>query len=470
MSKNVLRKNITRRIKLAVSSVMIFVMILASVAVKASIGTGSSKNVYDLLRDIIGHGYSYGVVAEKTFIQVDFESNLATDELIINGTVDVGNPLSYNGIRANNTGNIYIKKFVSGTLQLRSANNIILGNIFSKYTEGNRVRRYTMTDTGAVINVDNWNSVNVVNAEGYMNISEYLNNIGVKAEKMMLEDNSSNVSSDLRDMNNGKIDITKSSEKVCYVNINASEYSYLQQGGLKIYKNSDQLLIINVHNINNNYFNIYRYFVNGESSATDNMNVSNTILWNVGSYEKNVNIGETSGIIMAPEAKVSIATGTCRGRIIAKSFSNPGGELHFLSDDMEKETTTTEEVTTTTGEVTTTTEEATTTTEEVTTTIGEVTTTIGEETTNTEVVSTTEDEFEITTENPYDEGETSSETTGEELTTEKELTTEEEFELEFDNPYDGPGTGDNTAMTGLIIVAIVSGIVAFLALKIKKEK
>ena len=386
--------------------------VLISTVFCANAVFGNSDNISNnqIINEMLGKLYPYGVVAEKAYIQNDFESNIATDELKVSGTKDIGNAV---GKYTNTAGVMYIKNFEEGTLQLRAADYIIKGNDEFK---------------GTLLSA-NYPSVKLVTNQEYLMISREMK----KTNKIIsgYSEASDDAVVNFNDMNNGIIDVRQCSDRICTVNIDVTEYNRLQQGGLKIYKKDNQILLINVNNceLSVNWkgekeVSVFRYNINGKSSAGNNDEINESIIWNFGDYAGRVNLSEVSGVFVATAAEV-VVNSTGSGHIIAKSFKNPGGEWHCIIKDLEKETTTEAETTTTEAETTTTEAETTTTEAETTTTEAETTTTEAETTTTEAETTTTEAETTTTeAETTTTEAETTT-TEAETTTTEAETTTTE---------------------------------------------
>ncbi|MBE5940849.1 MAG: hypothetical protein E7266_10740 [Lachnospiraceae bacterium] len=447
--------------------ILIFITVIfitpAGVFASSNAVTFTSKNE---IKSILGDAYGYGLFAEDATIGVDFESNLAVNKLTILGTVDVGNTLGSS--KSAVVGDIYINRFEAGILQLRAAKNIYLGTSYE--SNGNK---YTIG--AAKIFAANYSNVNIIAEKKAVDVTKTLGLIGSNLKAIAKKSNTSGIDVSLSDMNNAIINTTNAKESVCYVNVNASALACIQPGGLKINKKDSQVVILNIIN-DNNTSNIYlnRFMVNGKTSAQDDLNTSQTIVWNFADYTGNIYMSEVSGIVAAPKSSVTVWA-TSRGRVIADTFSNPGGELHFLTDTTDEEIIEPEEEFTTInpydGETTTKRED---TTEEETTTIREVTTEkettkkpgdIPDETTSKERLTLKETTTKETTTKETNTEETTTKVVNTEETTRKpggtpdvttakenmsleedstteEMTTEEEEFFEEIMPYDGPKTGD----------------------------
>jgi len=419
-----INKTFIKKLKKITSITTAVSVLIYTMGISAFAGS-ERENVNTLLKGLLEKTYVYGVTANTVNVANDFESNFAADTFLVSGTKDIGTSVvKY----TNAAGNIYFNHFTEGVLQLRAAANIVVGDEFSKSNT-----TYSFA-SGAQILAANASSVNVIKDADYMDVTKSITEVGDNFSAFTTE--SDNVVVNLSDMNNGIINTTNSDSQIVVVNLDYNSYKNLQQGGLKITKDEDQILIMNVKNVEDTTAYISRYSVNGVSTAEEVENISKTVVWNFSNYQGDISLSEFSGILIATKAYVKVDRGTSRGRVVADKFINTNGEWHFLASDIENETTTeatTTEVTTTeeTTEVVTsseTTSETTkvdeTTTMQETTKVDETTTT--EETTTEETTTVAETTVaETTTVETTTEETTTVETTTEETTTVVETTNTE---------------------------------------------
>ncbi|SEV93229.1 hypothetical protein [[Clostridium] fimetarium] len=329
-NKNII-KIIKKYSKATVSVVMVFVLTVSAATLSIMASGSANADVQIELKALLGEAKSYGVFADSALIAGDFESNIATNNLKVDGTKDIGNTV---GTKTNVAGTSFLKNFESGILQLRSADNIVVGSQFTK--TGNIV---TFGSGNGVISTANAQNVKFYVNPNYVNISNTLSTIAANfSQYTSTSDNTKGSVVNLSDMNNGIIDISKCTDMICSINITMAAYNKLQTGQLKITKNNDQIVIIN---ISGDYsgFALSRFTVNGVASSNDNDIIADTVIFNFSDYSGSLSLSEVCGIVVATKANVTI-TGTSRGRVIAKTFTNPGGEWHFLAKDLEIETET----------------------------------------------------------------------------------------------------------------------------------
>ena len=115
--------------------------------------------------------------------------------------------------------------------------------------------------------------------------------------------------------------------------------SYYGEGQLNITnKAQGQFVIINLLGGDGDA-EIKRFSVNGKNTGglTD-IDISDTVIFNAVNVTGHINIGEVCGIVVAPKADVTL-TSTCNGRVISNSFVNVNGQMHFISDNQQQETT-----------------------------------------------------------------------------------------------------------------------------------
>ena len=146
-----------------------------------------------------------------------------------------------------------------------------------------------------------------------------------------------------------KIDLSSFKNKqIVVVNMYANNYigwqekevsSYYGEGQLNITnKAQGQFVIINLLGGDGDA-EIKRFSVNGKNTGglTD-IDISDTVIFNAVNVTGHINIGEVCGIVVAPKADVTL-TSTCNGRVISNSFVNVNGQMHFISDNQQQETT-----------------------------------------------------------------------------------------------------------------------------------
>ena len=438
-------KNMSRRTGAVFMAVA---MLLAGLAVGMGIFTNAAyaedENVQIVLRRLIGSAKPYAVTAEDVYVSNDFQANFAAN-LFHPSEHWVGSDLS------SNPGTFYFKDMTPGTLKLKndkSANNIVVGVPYT--INGNLV---TLDSPEKNIYIANNKNVNIYFEENFLDVTAAISYARNTFAQFATYQNTKGVIADYSDMNRSVIDVNGCTDQICVVNITAAELNSIQNGGLKIYKPQDKIVVINVKDITDDEISIREYAIKEgnnnfvTSSANNSATISDTIIWNFADYDGTVNMNGVCGILVAPDASVDLYV-TSSGRVIADKFENISGEMHFVSADIPVETepdtypTEAETPTETTTPETTTAPETTTVPE--TTTAPETTTVPVIDETTAPVMETTE----VETPTRPGEVEGDDETTAEEETT---LARRRRPEVEAD-------TGDKSNLRVLEVIFAASGI------------
>ena len=392
------------KIKKTAVGVLLVAIVAGSVFAGTSLRAGAYSKTQDVLNELLGVAKPYGVVAEEFKNGNHNQTCFATNKLVItdqwmSAWLDMS------------VGTTYIKSFDnSGSSEVnvdRNAfNNLVLG---TDYDYEPRENKYYIKDadgkrTGAVINVANCkDTINVYYAEDYMDVTAALDNV-YDNFKAYADTPDSEADIVIGAYDDRKIDLASFKNKqIVVVNMYANNYidwqgkevsSYYGEGQLNITnKAQGQLVIINLLGGDGDA-DIKRFSINGKNTGglTD-VDVSDTVIFNAVNVTGNINIGEVCGIVVAPKADITL-TSTCNGRAISKSFVNVNGQMHFISDNQQQETTQKETTSVAQSSAETTKSEETTTAQETTksneTTIAQETTKSNETTTAQETTKSNE--------------------------------------------------------------------------------
>ena len=392
------------KIKKTAVGVLLVAIVAGSVFAGTSLRAGAYSKTQDVLNELLGAAKPYGVVAEEFKNGNHNQTCFATNKLVItdqwmSAWLDMS------------VGTTYIKSFDnSGSSEVnvdRNAfNNLVLG---TDYDYEPRENKYYIKDadgkrTGAVINVANCkDTINVYYAEDYMDVTVALDNV-YDNFKAYADTPDSEADIVIGANDDRKIDLASFKNKqIVVVNMYANNYidwqgkevsSYYGEGQLNITnKAQGQFVIINLLGGDGDA-DIKRFSINGKNTGglTD-VDVSDTVIFNAVNVTGNINIGEVCGIVVAPKADITL-TSTCNGRAISKSFVNVNGQMHFISDNQQQETTQKETTSVAQSSAETTKSEETTTAQETTksneTTIAQETTKSNETTTAQETTKSNE--------------------------------------------------------------------------------
>lgn len=340
---------LSAKVKKAAVGVLTVAVVAGSVVAGTSIRAGAYSKTQDILNELLGTAKPYGVVAEEFKNANHNQTCFATNKLVItdqwmSAWLDMS------------VGTTYIRSFDnSGSSEVnvdRNAfNNLVLG---TDYDYEPRENKYYIKDadgkrTGAVINVTNCkDTINVYYAEDYMDVTAALDNV-YDNFKVYADTPDSEADIVIGAYDERKIDLSSFKNKqIVVVNMYANNYigwqekevsSYYGEGQLNITnKAQGQFVIINLLGGDGDA-EIKRFSVNGKNTGglTD-IDISDTVIFNAVNVTGHINIGEVCGIVVAPKADVTL-TSTCNGRVISNSFVNVNGQMHFISDNQQQETT-----------------------------------------------------------------------------------------------------------------------------------
>ena len=341
--------SLNAKIKKTAVGVLLVAMVAGSVFAGASLKAGAYSKTQDVLNELLGAAKPYGVVAEEFKNGNHNQTCFATNKLVItdqwmSAWLDMS------------VGTTYIKSFDnSGSSEVKvdrnAFNNLVLG---TDYDYEPRENKYYIKDadgkrTGAVINVANCkDTINVYYAEDYLDVTAALDNV-YDNFKAYADTPDSKADIVIGAYDDRKIDLSSFKNKqIVVVNMYANNYidwqgkevsSYYGEGQLNITnKAQGQFVIINLLGGDGNA-DIKRFSINGKNTGglTD-VDVSDTVIFNAVNVTGNINIGEVCGIVVAPKADVTL-TSTCNGRVLSNTFVNVNGQMHFISEDQQQETT-----------------------------------------------------------------------------------------------------------------------------------
>lgn len=340
---------LSAKVKKAAVGVLTVAVVAGSVVAGTSIRAGAYSKTQDILNGLLGTAKPYGVVAEEFKNANHNQTCFATNKLVItdqwmSAWLDMS------------VGTTYIRSFDnSGSSEVnvdRNAfNNLVLG---TDYDYNPWENKYYIKDTdgkrtGAVINVTNCkDTINVYYAEDYMDVTAALDNV-YDNFKVYADTPDSEADIVISSYDERKIDLSSFKNKqIVVVNMYANNYidwqgkevsSYYGEGQLNITnKAQGQFVIINLLGGDGDA-DIKRFSINGKNTGglTD-IDISDTVIFNAVNVTGHINIGEVCGIVVAPKADVTL-TSTCNGRTLSKSFVNVNGQMHFISDNQQQETT-----------------------------------------------------------------------------------------------------------------------------------
>ncbi len=330
-------------------AVLVWVVAFASVFAGTLVKTRAYSQTQEVLKDLLGAAKPYGVVAEEFQNSNHNQTCFATNKLII---TDQWISAWHN----KSVGTTYIKDFDNSNsscvkIEKNAFNNLVLGTDYEYVPVENK---YYILDkygkrTGAVIDVNNCkDTINVFYSEKYMDVTDTLHKVSEKFKRYAaITDDEADIIIGVNDEK--RIDLAAFKNKqIVVVNMYAGNYmdwqgnpasSFYGAGELYITnKKDDQFVIINMLGATGNT-EFGRFCVNGRfTGGLSDPNIADTVIFNAVNVPGNISMSELCGILVAPESDVTLEH-TCTGRVIANSFVNISGEMHFISEDQQAETT-----------------------------------------------------------------------------------------------------------------------------------
>lgn len=322
-----------------------FVSVFAGTLVK----TRAYSQTQEVLKDLLGAAKPYGVVAEEFQNSNHNQTCFATNKLIITDQW-------ISAWHDKSVGTTYIKDFDNSNsscvkIEKNAFNNLVLGTDYEYVPVENK---YYILDkygkrTGAVIDVNNCkDTINVFYSEEYMDVTDALDKVSEKFKKYAsITDDEADIVIGVNDEK--RIDLADFKNKqIVVVNMYAGNYtdwqgnpasSFYGVGELYITnKKDDQFVIINMLGATGNT-EFGRFCVNGRfTGGLSDPDIADTVIFNAVNVPGNIRMSELCGILVAPESDVTLEH-TCKGRVMAHSFVNVSGEMHFISEDQQAETT-----------------------------------------------------------------------------------------------------------------------------------
>lgn len=322
-----------------------FVSVFAGTLVK----TRAYSQTQEVLKDLLGAAKPYGVVAEEFQNSNHNQTCFATNKLIITDQW-------ISAWHDKSVGTTYIKDFDNSNsscvkIEKNAFHNLVLGTDYEYVPVENK---YYILDkygkrTGAVIDVNNCkDTINVFYSEEYMDVTDALDKVSEKFKKYAsITDDEADIVIGVNDEK--RIDLADFKNKqIVVVNMYAGNYtdwqgnpasSFYGVGELYITnKKDDQFVIINMLGATGNT-EFGRFCVNGRfTGGLSDPDIADTVIFNAVNVPGNIRMSELCGILVAPESDVTLEH-TCKGRVMAHSFVNVSGEMHFISEDQQAETT-----------------------------------------------------------------------------------------------------------------------------------
>ena len=343
------------KVKKLLAGVLSVAMIAGAVLAGISIKAGARSKTQDVLNELLGVAKPYGLVAEEFRNTNHNQTSFAVNTLHITDQY-------LSSWHDKSVGTTYVRDFDASSssymrVDTNAFNNLVLGSDYDYDAQENMyyIKDSNGVRTGAVVDVRNCRDIiNVFYDRDYMDVTGARQSVGNTFEKYaQTSDDDADIVIEADDSK--VIDLSGLENKqIVVVNMYARNYTDWQKNEVSEFyslndnftiknKANGQFVIINMLGGNADT-SFYRFNVNGKGTGglTD-VDISDTVILNAVSVKGNIQIGELCGIVIAPYADVKLYN-TCNGRVIAKTFENVSGQLHFVSDEQEEGTTSRETV------------------------------------------------------------------------------------------------------------------------------
>ena len=343
------------KVKKLLAGVLSVAMIVGAVLAGISIKAGARSKTQDVLNELLGAAKPYGLVAEEFRNTNHNQTSFAVNTLHITDQY-------LSSWHDKSVGTTYVRDFDASSssymrVDTNAFNNLVLGSDYDYDAQENMyyIKDSNGVRTGAVVDVRNCRDIiNVFYDRDYMDVTGARQSVGNTFEKYaQTSDDDADIV--IKADDSRVIDLLGFENKqIVVVNMYARNYTDWQKNEVSEFysindnftiknKANGQFVIINMLGGNADT-SFYRFNVNGKGTGglTD-VDISDTVILNAVNVKGNIQIGELCGIVIAPYADVKLYN-TCNGRVIAKTFENVSGQLHFVSDEQEEGTTSRETV------------------------------------------------------------------------------------------------------------------------------
>ena len=328
-------------VKKIAAAAMAGVLVAGSVVIGSSMKAGAYSKTQDVLEKLLGTAKPYGVVAEEFTNNNHNQTNFA-----VNMLHSTANYYSWS-VFDKSMGTTYIRNIDDTSLMQidkETFDNLVLGFNYDYRPDESKIYALegdSLTDrTGAVINIANCRDfIKIYYVPDYMDVTAARQKVAETFRKYAsMSDDEADIVIDNAD-NKIKIDLaSKKDKQIVVVNLHVGNVTEFQDKIDVVNKADGQFVIINFLDADGDLA-IKRMTINNTNSASlKDCDIAQTVIMNAVDVKGKVKIAEVCGIVVAPDSDVELEN-TCNGRVIAKTFVNLNGQMHFISDAYEQETT-----------------------------------------------------------------------------------------------------------------------------------
>jgi len=328
-------------VKKIAAAAMAGVLAVGAVVIGSSMKAGAYSKTQDVLEKLLGTAKPYGVVAEEFTNNNHNQTNFAVN--MLHSTANYYSWSVFN----KSMGTTYIRNIDDTSLMQidkETFDNLVLGFNYDYRPDESKI--YALEGdslsnrTGAVINIANCRDfIKIYYAPDYMDVTAARQKVAETFRKYAaISDDEADIVIDNAD-NKIKIDLaSKKDKQIVVVNLHVGNVTEFQDKIDVVNKADGQFVIINFLDADGD-LGIKRMTINNTNSASlKDCDIAQTVIMNAVDVKGKVKIAELCGIVVAPDSDVELEN-TCNGRVIAKTFVNSNGQMHFISDAYEQETT-----------------------------------------------------------------------------------------------------------------------------------
>ncbi len=283
--------------------------------------------------NLLGIAADFGIFADKVDMTAHVASTVAC------------NSLKYGNMHPTTNGVIYARKYVAGNaigcsdayssfLPEVKKLQVYVGSQY-KISSTNQGQRWTLNDGKTSLDIDCGCPAVFYNESAstpFINIESELEGLKNTAVALKALPDSGASFQNLLQGNDKRINCTED------VNVLNLSYNDFTGNPLHIYgiKGTDRQLTVNVTGIERlNKVSLPQIFFENDSAETG-ARYAAQVIWNFGDFDGEVSLdGEFGGTILAPAATVRMNSNLI-GLVIAKTFLNYGGEVHFIPSKYKK--------------------------------------------------------------------------------------------------------------------------------------
>ncbi len=286
--------------------------------------------------DALGDAVYYGIVADEFVLSNHADTNIAVKYLSFAQNLTEQNVTMGKDTKDNNTSINIIADVESGKTVKFDANQA--GKQIDVWCTTDAAPRVTFTGNS----VNDGNKIYAAKADLEKYVESMLSHVDTTSADLASKAATYGYTiaeGGVTDNNNAEIDISGYDDGTYYINVNQDEWNKIQNGGLKIKKNSTQTIVLNFTATEITLRNFVIEDVDTSTSVgSQQYSVSmspfaETVIFNIAGDANVVIETGISGTVLAPNANVTVKS-TSSGWVVAEKIANISAEWHCVWDEM----------------------------------------------------------------------------------------------------------------------------------------